>query len=98
MWGSGSDSDGEQVACVACGAEVDREAAREYDKHGDRWERSGKAFEYLCKPCFRRECHQPRDELESLLVDLDVDTDASNEDFLEAYVEAVEERYGPIEE
>jgi hypothetical protein len=98
MWRSGSGSANEPVSCVACGESVDRDDAREYDKHGDRWERSGKEFEYLCKPCFRRECHQPRDELESLLVELDAGDGQSQEAFLDAYTETVEERYGPIEE
>ena len=98
MWRSGRDSGSDQVACVACGTELRRDDAREYDKHGDRWERNGKSFEYLCKPCFRRECHQPRDELEALLVDLDAGDGRSNEAFLEAYVQAVDERYGQIEE
>ena len=86
------------MACVACGTELRRDDAREYDKHGDRWERNGKSFEYLCKPCFRRECHQPREELEALLVDLDAGDGRSNEAFLEAYVQAVDERDGQIEE
>jgi hypothetical protein len=64
-WSGGSNED---VTCIACGAEVPRSAAREYDKHGDRWEREGKEFEYLCKPCDRDCCHQNRDGLEELLV------------------------------
>jgi hypothetical protein len=70
-----SDND---VTCIGCGATVPRPDAREYDKHGDRWSRDGKRFEYLCKPCHRDCCHQPRDELESTLVDAgagEVDTD-----------------------
>jgi len=57
-----------QVTCVACGETVAREDAREYDKHGDRWSRDGKDFEYLCKPCHRECCHQRRDGLERALV------------------------------
>ena len=98
MWRSGSNSGSDPVACVACGTEVSRDDAREYDTHGDRWERNGKAFEYLCKPCFRRECHQPRDELEALLVDLDAGEGVDDEEFLAAYVDAVEDRYGKVEE
>lgn len=98
MWRSGSDSGSDPVTCVACGTETPRDDAREYDKYGDRWERTGKAFEYLCKPCFRRECHQPRDELESLLVDLGAGEGLADEEFLAAYVEAVDERYGKVEE
>jgi hypothetical protein len=98
MWRSRNGSGREPVACVACGTEVERNEAREYDKHGNRWERTGKSFEYLCKPCFRRECHQPRDELEGLLVDLGAGDGQSQDSFLAAYVQAVEDRYGQIEE
>ncbi|NIB98457.1 hypothetical protein [Halobacterium sp. R2-5] len=63
MWGSGDDT----VSCIACGASVPREDAREYDKHGDRWDRDGKRFEYLCKPCFRDLAKQPRRGLEASL-------------------------------
>jgi hypothetical protein len=63
--GSGPDED---VVCIACGASVPRTDAREYDRHGDRWTRAGKTFEYLCRPCHRECCHQPRNGLESLLV------------------------------
>jgi len=58
----------QQVTCIACGETIDRENAREYDKHGDRWSREGKNFEYLCKPCHRECCHQNRDGLEETLV------------------------------
>jgi hypothetical protein len=61
LWGSESD---QQVTCIACGETLDREDAREYDKQGDRWSREGKDFEYLCKPCHRKCCHQTRDGLE----------------------------------
>ncbi len=63
MWGSGDDT----VSCIACGTSVPREDAREYDKHGDRWDRDGKRFEYLCKPCFRDLAKQPRRGLEASL-------------------------------
>lgn len=56
------------VVCIACGEHILRSAAREYDKYGDRWEREGKSFEYVCKPCFRELTKQPRDDLESTLV------------------------------
>jgi hypothetical protein len=59
----------DDVTCIGCGTTVSRSEAREYDKHGDRWSRDGKRFEYLCKPCHRNCCHQPRDGLESTLVD-----------------------------
>ncbi|WP_254840999.1 DUF7562 family protein [Natronomonas marina] len=68
LWGGDAD---EQVTCIACGETLDREDAREYDKHGDRWSREGKTFEYLCKPCYRNCCHQTRDGLEETLVAAD---------------------------
>jgi hypothetical protein len=64
-----SNSD-EDVTCIGCGATVPRSEAREYDKHGDRWSRDGRQFEYLCKPCHSDCCHQPRDGLEATLVDI----------------------------
>lgn len=82
---SNSDDD---VTCIGCGATVPRSEAREYDKHGDRWSRDGKRFEFLCKPCHQEYCHQPRDELESTLVDAgagEVDT----ETFLRRYFAVV---------
>jgi hypothetical protein len=65
MWHTGSKGD---VTCIACGTEVSRSQAREYDKYGDRWERRDKQFEFLCKPCDRACCHQPRDGLETDLI------------------------------
>gem|GEM_PF-836529 len=63
----GSRRDGETVTCIACGEECPRSDAREYDKHGDRWDRQDKSFEYLCKTCFTETCRQPRDGLEATL-------------------------------
>ncbi len=60
-----------QVTCIACGEMLGREDAREYDKHGDRWDREGKQFEYFCKSCHREYCHQNRDGLEETLVAAD---------------------------
>ena len=68
LWGRDAT---EQVTCIACGETLAREDAREYDKHGDRWSREGKTFEYLCKPCDRACCHQRRDGLEETLVAAD---------------------------
>jgi hypothetical protein len=80
MWRSRNNRDGTTVVCIACGTSLPRAEAREYDKLGNRWERHGKSFEHLCKECYRELCHQPRDELEALLVDVeravDPDTDA----------------------
>ena len=54
--------------CIACGEVIPRADAREYDKYGDRWDRDGKDFEYLCKLCHGDCCHQPRNGLEETLV------------------------------
>lgn len=96
MFGSRSERE-TSVTCIACGAHRPREEVREYDKHGDRWDRSDKSFEYLCKSCYRDLCHQPRSELEALLVEVDAGEN-DRETFLSWYCGLVEERYGPIEE
>lgn len=56
------------VTCIACGTEVSRSEAREYDKDGDRWDRRDKQFEYFCKPCDSERCRKPRNRLEEVLV------------------------------
>jgi hypothetical protein len=66
--GVGDRAAGTAVTCIACGAEVARSEAREYDRHGDRWNRDDKRFEFLCKPCHRECCHQSRQGLEKTLV------------------------------
>ncbi|WP_248895228.1 DUF7562 family protein [Haloplanus halobius] len=93
MWRSGPDGSGDEttVVCIACGGSLPRADAREYDKEGDRWSRRGKDFEHLCKECYRGLCHQPRDDLEAMLVDI-ADDDISQEAFLKRYYGAVEER------
>jgi hypothetical protein len=88
MWRS-RDRDRRTVDCIACDASVARADAREYDKEGDRWERHGKEFEYLCKSCYRDLCHQPRPGLETLLTDVE-GADQSRAEFLAAYVKAAE--------
>ena len=93
MWGSRRDRESEIIVCIACGSSLRRAEAREYDKEGDRWERRGKEFEHLCKSCYRDLCHQPRDELEELLVDIE-ETGLERQEFIARYVGAVEERYG----
>jgi len=106
MWRSRNTRDGTTVVCIACGTSLPRSEAREYDKEGDRWERHDKSFEHLCKECYRELCHQPRDELETLLVDVEraVESGGGRDDrpdegaFLAEYVRTVEERYGPAEE
>lgn len=95
MWGSRKDRERDELVCIACGASISRAEAREYDKLGDRWDRHGKEFEHLCKSCYRDLCHQPRDELEDLLVEIEEeDGDRDRAEFLARYVGAVEERYG----
>jgi len=84
----GSSGDGD-VTCIACGETVARDDAREYDKHGDRWSRDGKTFEYLCKPCHRDCCHQKREGLEATLVDAGAG-ETDQETFLRRYCEVVE--------
>jgi hypothetical protein len=88
MWGSRRNREKKSVICIACGDAVRRSAAREYDKEGNRWERNGKTFEL---------CHQPRDELEALLVDIDAGC-VEQVEFLARYETAVKDRYGPLEE
>lgn len=79
--------DRESVTCIACGDDVSRERAREYDKHGDRWDRRDKEFEHLCKPCYRDLCHQPREHLEDRLVEAGAG-ERDQSAFLSAYTEA----------
>ncbi|WP_247002565.1 DUF7562 family protein [Halosolutus gelatinilyticus] len=85
------------VTCLACGSEVERSTAREYDKYGDRWNRADKEFEHLCKPCYNDLCHHPRAELEALLVELEAG-EHDRAEFLPRYLATVEERYGTLEE
>lgn len=84
---------GRRVTCPACGDEIDRREAREYDKDGDRWERRGKRFEYLCRPCHEGLTHQPRGDLEATLVEINAGK-CDRETFLRRYQEAIEGRRG----
>ncbi|MGM0716314.1 MAG: DUF7562 family protein [Halobacteriota archaeon] len=86
MWGR---RDRTEIVCIACGDTLDRTDAREYDKHGDRWDRIDKEFEYLCKPCHRDLCHHPRRGLESLLVALDGESSSARR-FVERYYDALD--------
>lgn len=83
MWGRDRDRR-TAVTCIACGEEVPRTAAREYDKHGNRWDRAEKEFEHLCKECHSDLCHQPRGDLERVLVESGAG-EADRESFIEAY-------------
>ncbi|RQH02008.1 DUF7562 family protein [Natrarchaeobius oligotrophus] len=95
MWPSRNRT--ETVTCLACGDEVARARAREYDKYGDRWSRDDKTFEHVCKSCHGELCHYPRDDLEELLVELEAG-ESETRTFLSRYVTTVEERYGTLEE
>lgn len=97
MWRSRRNREKKSVFCIACGDAVLRSKAREYDKEGNRWERSGKSFEHLCKACHRELCHQPRDELEALLIEIDAGA-VEREEFFARYDAAIRDRYGPLEE
>jgi hypothetical protein len=77
-----------EVSCIACGEEVARRDAREYDKYGDRFDRAEKRFEHLCKGCYREQSHQPRDGLERLLVASEAG-EAGRREFLERYTALV---------
>jgi len=96
MWRPG-ERDRREVTCPACGRSIPRSNAREYDKHGDRWKRRDKRFEYFCKACHDGLSHQRRDELEELLCDIDAG-EFDQETFLRRYWRAVEDRYGTPEE
>jgi len=96
MFGARRDREEETVTCIACGTSLERSKAREYDKHGDRWDRTDKEFEYLCKPCYRDCCHQPRDGLEEMLVEVDAG-ESGRDEFLAAFADATEEREGRVE-
>ncbi|SFL23373.1 hypothetical protein SAMN04487950_2956 [Halogranum rubrum] len=97
MWRSRTNRGGKTVVCIACGSSLSRADAREYDKAGNRWERHGKEFEHLCKGCYRDLCHHPRNELESLLGDIE-EHGLSQEEFLRRYLAEVEARYGHLGE
>lgn len=82
------------VICPACGREIQRCEAREYDRHGNRWERTGKTFEYLCKPCHREISHLPREDLEDTLCSIG-GPKQSPEAFVGAYYRELRSRQGP---
>lgn len=90
MWRPRSGREEDTVVCIACGDEVDRSSAREYDKYGNRWDRVAKDFEYVCRDCHDDLSHQPRDGLEALLTQLDTG-DTTQEAFLADYWRLVED-------
>jgi len=87
MWRRSAGS-GDSVVCIACGDELAREQAREYDKEGDRWDRRDKEFEYLCKDCYADLTHQPRQGLEETLEGIET-PGQSSEAFVRRYQRAV---------
>lgn len=89
MFGAGDES----VTCIACGETLPRTDAREYDKHGDRWARDGKEFEFLCKPCFRGITKHSRDGLEEVLDEV-AEPEMSQEEFVAAFIDATRETAG----
>jgi hypothetical protein len=91
MWGS-RDRRRSRVTCIACGEDVPRTDAREYDKYGDRFDRRDKEFEHLCKDCYREQSHQPRGGLEDLLVESGAG-ETDRDGFLEAYTDLVREEF-----
>lgn len=91
MWRSRSNPDRKTVVCIACGTSLLRNDAREYDKEGDRWERRGKQFEYLCKECYRELTHQPRGGLEDLLDEVQ-SPGQSRDEFLQRYLGEIKRR------
>ncbi|MBV0923998.1 hypothetical protein KTS45_07250 [Halomicroarcula limicola] len=82
----GSRTDREMVTCIACGERLSRSDAREYDKHGDRWDRRDKTFEYVCKACFGEMSRHPRGDLEATL-DAAGAGETDRETFLEQFRE-----------
>lgn len=95
MLGQGGDN--ETVTCPACGRTLDREDTREYDKHGNRFDRHGKSFEHLCKPCHDDLCLQGRAGLEDTLVEIEAGRHA-DEEFLSRFAAETNERDDSIEE
>ena len=86
MWWRGGEET--TVTCIACGETLARADAREYDKHGDRWDRRDKSFEYLCKPCHRTLCHHTRRGLETLLTEIE-ERGTTTRRFIERYYESL---------
>ena len=86
MWNG---RDRTEVTCIACGEEVPRSSAREYDKHGDRFDRDGKSFEYLCQTCHDDLSLQGRAGLEDTLVEIEAGAH-DDEEFLRRYAAKTE--------
>jgi len=91
MWRTRSNRGLDTITCTACGDSVPRSEAREYDKEGNRWDRHDKEFEHFCKDCFRDLCHQPRDDLEATLVEIEA-SGLSQAEFLARYLGSVDSK------
>lgn len=76
--------DGREVTCPACGRQVERRDAREYDKFGNERGRRAEVVEYLCRACFDDLTHEARDDLEAILVDINAGG-CDRETFLRRY-------------
>ena len=87
----------DRVTCIACGTSLPRADAREYDKHGDRWDRGEKEFEHLCKPCDRELSRYPRGELEEVLRDIGETGEMSQAEFCARYLAAIDDRGRELE-
>jgi len=85
------------VTCPACGRQLDRENAREYDKYGDRFDRRGKSFEYFCTDCHDELSLQGREGLEETLIEIGAGKE-HDEEFFRRFAAAIEEQDGSIEE
>lgn len=96
MLGLSRDED-DRDRCPACGDPVRRSVAREYDKFGDRWDRTDKDFEYFCKACHEDLCHQERPDLEALLVAAHAG-EGSQEAFIARYMGVVTQGEDSVEE
>jgi len=76
---------GQQVVCIACGAKLTRDGAREYDRFGDRFDRRDKRFEYLCASCDAGLCHHPRTGVEERLCGIE-ESVTSQQELLRAFL------------
>lgn len=95
MWGNRDRP--EEVTCIACDRTASRTDAREYDKHGDRFDRRDKEFEFICKACYRDLCHQPRGDLEAVLTESGAGS-VSQSEFVARYTELATEGNARSEE
>lgn len=90
MFGSDTlrSTDDDATYCIACGEVLPQSEAREYDRHGNRFNDQDSQSETLCQPCHQEYSHVPRDNLESLLVEAGAGT-TDDATFLRRYIELV---------